>query len=657
MSNINKALNKLSAPDLLNLVDKLREIGIQDEIPLPQIIVVGSQSSGKSSVLEAISRLSFPRGQGLTTTFATEIALRKSPNISIRARIIPGKGGKQTINPPPRKPAQEDAIRAWSRTLTELNADDIGKLVTDAREIINKNSSRGPMSFSFDKLRIEASGPDFPLLTLIDLPGLILTPNDNQTKQDVQDAEAIVKHYMKNQQSLMLAIISAETEMVNQLSLELAQEFDPKGSRTIGVITKPDLLPTNHPRIKYLVQCARGEIEQRKLAHGWFVLKNRNFDAIGVSAEQRDKEESSFFKNGGWADVGSHRAGVDRLRTTLSRLQEATVRSALPSVLDQVDKKLRKCQADHQTLGAARVTEQEQRFYLDKIALRFTSIVEQAVRGEYMDKSFFRLDNNQNPKLRALLRHFYLDFVEDIELNGQTWVVLDDALAIQAAKSKKNYAPGQEFLTRAEMIKKIELMDDDSKGFNFEGMVHEYQLVEQLFEEQATKWEAIAKRHIRLIYDTALEHVNDVAYYLASSDTAAKIQSEILRKGMIEKNARMIAKVEELVAPYQNWKPLTMNSTYWDQLSRSESLPMLQFGQPTAQSGGFGQSSAPSGAFGQSGGLFGSSPPKENPRTVQAKPRYAACLNHLQTYYKVRVREHVRNDAKDGTDGSVHLHR
>ncbi|KAJ5360680.1 Dynamin [Penicillium concentricum] len=75
--------------ELLDKIDELRAIGIGGLVGLPQIIVCGNQSSGKSSVLEAISRVRFPSKSNICTRFATEIVLRRSPTEKIKVSIEP----------------------------------------------------------------------------------------------------------------------------------------------------------------------------------------------------------------------------------------------------------------------------------------------------------------------------------------------------------------------------------------------------------------------------------------------------------------------------------------------------------------------------------------------------------------------------------------
>src|SRR5690349_2516138 len=77
--------------EVLNVVDALRSQGVSRYIDLPQLIVVGDQSSGKSSVLEALSGLNFPTKDNLCTRFATELILRRGPESKLVVSIVPGE--------------------------------------------------------------------------------------------------------------------------------------------------------------------------------------------------------------------------------------------------------------------------------------------------------------------------------------------------------------------------------------------------------------------------------------------------------------------------------------------------------------------------------------------------------------------------------------
>lgn len=141
--------------DLQDIVSKLRSQGIARYIDLPQIIVCGDQSSGKSSVLEAISGMSFPSKDNLCTRFATEVILRQSHTTETKVNIIPGPGRSQD---------EKEGLSAFSRGTDDM---DIGQIVEDAKVAMGL---AGDKVFSTDILRVEISGPDQPHLTMVDLP-------------------------------------------------------------------------------------------------------------------------------------------------------------------------------------------------------------------------------------------------------------------------------------------------------------------------------------------------------------------------------------------------------------------------------------------------------------------------------------------------------
>ena len=143
---------------ILDLVDELRRMGLSSILNLPQIVVCGDQSAGKSSVLEAISEIPFPRKAGFCTRFATEVVLRRSKATNVSVRIVPD----QT------RPAQEqEALRRFSRSITdfkelpeivELAARDMGLALE------GESSGSNKAGIARDVLSIEMTGPSCPQL-------------------------------------------------------------------------------------------------------------------------------------------------------------------------------------------------------------------------------------------------------------------------------------------------------------------------------------------------------------------------------------------------------------------------------------------------------------------------------------------------------------
>lgn len=115
------ALQSAEQQNVLNVVDSLRECGIDDVVPLLQLVVCGDQLSGKSSVLEAITEIPFPRGENLCSRFATEIVLPRLPESFITTKIIPDKA----------RPAKEQA-ELTNFKLSIKNFDELSDLIESA---------------------------------------------------------------------------------------------------------------------------------------------------------------------------------------------------------------------------------------------------------------------------------------------------------------------------------------------------------------------------------------------------------------------------------------------------------------------------------------------------------------------------------------------
>ena len=150
--------------ELLNIIDDLRSQGISRYVDLPQLVVCGDQSSEKSSVLEALSGISFPRKDNLCTRFAIEVILRRSSECSTYVSIVPA---------PDRCEEDKKCLLAFQRR--QISFEDLELLIDEAKDIIGLDTQTG--AFTHDVLRIEVSGPSQPHLTLINLPGLFQASN------------------------------------------------------------------------------------------------------------------------------------------------------------------------------------------------------------------------------------------------------------------------------------------------------------------------------------------------------------------------------------------------------------------------------------------------------------------------------------------------
>ena len=220
---------------VLDTVAQVRKCGLESILSLPQLVVCGDQSAGKSSVLEALTEIPFPRNDNLCTRFATEIILRRADASSLKIKLIPD----------PKRPSDEQAnIKTFEESIT--NFDELPNIMNAAMAVmeIGDNSSSGskPRAFARDVLSIEIEGPSRPQLTLVDIPGLIQTDTKGVTKADVDLVGEITDQYITQPRTICLAVMSGANDYANQKILTKVREVDPEGDRTLGIITKPDRL-------------------------------------------------------------------------------------------------------------------------------------------------------------------------------------------------------------------------------------------------------------------------------------------------------------------------------------------------------------------------------------------------------------------------------
>lgn len=218
----------------LDQIAQVRARGIGDHISLPQIVVCGDQSVGKSSILEAITSLPFPRKDGLCTRFATEIILRHVPqqDTSIVASVIPHVS---------RNDATFKSLKTYTRSLSGYEelagvVEEVSKLM--GLKTYTDNDNDAP-AFAADMLRIEVTGPTGLHLTIVDLPGLIGGSEDDEAVELVGE---LVDNYLKESRTIILAVFPAGSDIETQPIIRRARSFDKSGERTVGIITKADLI-------------------------------------------------------------------------------------------------------------------------------------------------------------------------------------------------------------------------------------------------------------------------------------------------------------------------------------------------------------------------------------------------------------------------------
>ncbi|KAI1098467.1 interferon-induced GTP-binding protein Mx2 [Jackrogersella minutella] len=380
---------------VLTKIDKLRELSVGAIVPLPQLIVVGDQSSGKSSVLESLTGFSFPRAAGLCTRYATQITCCREPQTSINVSIIPRPDAEETL---------KTRLLQFQRRVSELDNEHLAKIFEEANEAMGlrmniSDDGAGVSAFSQDILKIEISGPDQAHLTVIDVPGIFRVPTPGlTTENDVTMVRNMVQSYMSNSRTIILAVIPCNVDIATQEILKLAEAADPNGVRTMGVLTKPDLATENTTQ-NGIIELVRNK--RNILTLGYCVVKNRSADDTISTMDDRLAAEMAFFTAPPWSSV-SDRCGVASLQVRLRELLMEISRRELPHVKADIERRLHICKSELEAMGPSRSDQSSQRLYLGRIGSRFQSITQQALNGYYTGDPIFKSEPNLKLATRAI---------------------------------------------------------------------------------------------------------------------------------------------------------------------------------------------------------------------------------------------------------------
>ncbi|KGO66031.1 Dynamin [Penicillium italicum] len=550
--------------ELLDKIDELRAIGVGGLVELPQIIVCGNQSSGKSSVLEAISRVRFPSKSNICTRFATEIVLRRSLHDRIKVSIEPGDSRKDE--------QEKQKLRAFTSE-SFSSAEDLPTLIEKAKECMGL-SSTDPSStgFSDDVLKVEISGPEKPELTLVDLPGLYYSSSSEQNEQGMEIVQKLTEKYIKSSRSIILAVISARADYHIQKVLNIAQSFDPKYERVLGIVTQPDIPEAGSDEQETYLQFIKNE--KVKLQLGWHVLRNRSFETRSISDDARDVQEKEFFERGRWASLPRDQVGIESLRHRLSKILLGHVRRNLPGLIADIQERISRNEQTLAKMGAPRATLQEQRHFLVDISSRFARITNQALNGSYVDEFFGGFKDHaatteEAPfrRLRAIIRELNECFAEAMSIRGNRRIIkfpgepaaIEDVEKERSKPYMDDWTP--QYISQESLVDEIKEQARQSRGIELPGSANQL-LVGSLFRDQCGPWEAVAKSHLLNTWDSVEYFIQLVLKNLTDDHTRPLLMRHLIGPEMEKMKESLLAKLGELTSYTKRGHPLPVGQSF-----------------------------------------------------------------------------------------------
>ncbi|PZC76849.1 dynamin-1-like protein isoform X1 [Helicoverpa zea] len=304
-------------PVINKLQDVFNTVGA-DAIQLPQIVVLGTQSSGKSSVIESLVGRSFlPRGPGIVTRRPLVLQLVYSPKDSKEHR----SAEEGTVN-----------LEEWGKFLHTKDKiysdfDQMRQEIereTDRMAGSNKGICPEPISLKIFSTRVVN-------LTLVDLPGITKVPIGDQPEDIENQIRNLIIKYISNPNSIILAVTAANTDMATSEAIKMSKEVDPDGRRTLAVVTKLDLMDAGTDAIDILC----GRVIPVKL--GIIGVVNRSQQDIIDKKSIGDalKDEATYLQRK-YPTIAT-RNGTPHLAKTLNRLLMHHIRDCLPELKVRVN--------------------------------------------------------------------------------------------------------------------------------------------------------------------------------------------------------------------------------------------------------------------------------------------------------------------------------
>ena len=544
-------------------------------------------------MLEAITGEPFPRAAGACTRFATELRLHRAEKKSFRVEILPDRENRSS--------QELEILETFGKQFGDSTPFPV--LMTRATELIAPKNVSGRFA-ARDILVVDMEGPSMPHLTLVDLPGLVQNPNNDQSMEDIKAIEALTDKYMANSRTIILAVVGGNHDYVHAPILKKARHFDPRGLRTIGVLTKPDLTASIGLEEKF-IQLVKNEDERNRFKLGWFVLRNPTPPKDGrtwPSREERKQMEENFFATSAWSILHSSRRGVDALSQKLNLQLQHHIGKYVKELRKDIQRALVDTEKELHALGQVKETVEEMKHDLFRFFEDSKRLVTPAMEGTYSNPpgtSFFPHMHPYDPRfipaqnLRARVVKANKEFAHRIRTQGSEITfssgVLDDGSSpAPGAMTKREYAK-----------KRVEPFLMQHKGVEFFGE-HNPRLIYQLFQEFKTNWKTLAREHkddVGVICNEFLGEVIDSVWPRSMRDP---IRSHFLDPHVKEMLKDAQAELEKIykdlqfqVQPYnpeydtrvQTWKSFAAANVYTEAEEFLEKMLIFYEVRPATKAG------------------------------------------------------------------------
>ncbi|KAL4588570.1 hypothetical protein LXL04_001462 [Taraxacum kok-saghyz] len=386
--------NSNAAPlghNVIPIVNKLQDIfaqlGSSSTIELPQVAVVGSQSSGKSSVLEALVGRDFlPRGSDICTRRPLVLQLlqtkRKPDGTDEEYGEFLHVPGKRFYN--------------FNEIRKEIQAE------TD-------REAGGNKGVSDKQIRLKIFSPNVLDITLVDLPGITKVPVGDQPSDIEARIRTMIMSYIRLPSCLILAVTPANADLANSDALQIAGNADPDGYRTIGIITKLDIMDRGTDARNFLL----GKVIPLRL--GYVGVVNRSQEDIMFNRTIKDAlaAEEKFFRSHPVYNEVADRCGVPQLAKKLNQILVQHIKTVLPGLKTRISAALVSVAKEHASYGEITESKAGMGALLLNILSKYSEAFSSMIEGKNEEMSTSELSGGA--RIHYIFQSIFVKSLEEVD--------------------------------------------------------------------------------------------------------------------------------------------------------------------------------------------------------------------------------------------------
>ncbi|XP_028081153.1 dynamin-related protein 3A-like [Camellia sinensis] len=374
-------------PIVNKLQDIFAQLGSQSTIELPQVAVVGSQSSGKSSVLEALVGRDFlPRGPEICTRRPLVLQLLQTK----------------------RKPDGTDEEYGEFLHLPGKRFFDFNEIRWEIQAETEREAGENK-GVSDKQIRLKIFSPNVLDITLVDLPGITKVPVGDQPSDIEARIRTMIMSYIKLPSCLILAVTPANSDLANSDALQIAGNADPDGYRTIGVITKLDIMDRGTDARNFLL----GKVIPLRL--GYVGVVNRSQEDIMLNRSIKDAlvaEEKFFRSRPVYSDLAD-RCGVPQLAKKLNQILVQHIKTVLPGLKSRISTALVSVAKEHASYGEITESKAGQGALLLNILSKYSEAFSSMIEGKSEEMATSELSGGA--RIHYIFQSIFVKSLEEVD--------------------------------------------------------------------------------------------------------------------------------------------------------------------------------------------------------------------------------------------------